>query len=104
MLLLHQSGAVEPAEYRVWVSAPEHVRPVDGVLYDAVPTEYLAPPSPVQEALGPQRPSGWVLAKAGGRGPGRGGVVHAVDCGEAPPGAPVLSLERASRSRQSTGP
>lgn len=63
--------SVEPAEYRVWVRAPDHVRPVDGVSYDAVPTEYLKPPSPVQEALGPRRPSGWVLAKAGGRGPGR---------------------------------
>lgn len=44
--------SVEPAEYRVWVRAPDHVRPVDGVSYDAVPTEYLKPPSPVQEALG----------------------------------------------------
>lgn len=49
--------SVEPAEYRVWVRAPEHVRPVDGVSYDAVPTDYLEPPSPVQEALGPRRPS-----------------------------------------------
>ncbi|WP_051821607.1 endonuclease domain-containing protein [Streptomyces sp. NRRL F-5065] len=35
---------VEPAEYRVWVRAPQHVRPVDGVSYDAVPTEYLERP------------------------------------------------------------
>lgn len=31
-------GGVEAAEYRVWVRAPEHVRPVDGVNYDQVPT------------------------------------------------------------------
>ncbi len=62
---------VEPAEYRVWGRAPEHVRPVNGVSYDAVPTEYLEQPSPVQKALGTRRPSGWVLAKVGGRGPGR---------------------------------
>jgi hypothetical protein len=28
--------SVEPAEYRVWAPAPDHVRPVDGVSYDAV--------------------------------------------------------------------
>lgn len=94
---------VEPAEYRVWVRAPQHVRPVDGVSYDAVPTEYLERPSPVQEALGPRRPSGWVLVKAGGRGPGRGGVVHAVDCEEAPAGAPVLPLGRALDAAEQPG-
>ncbi|MFF5257177.1 hypothetical protein ACFY4K_34885 [Streptomyces leeuwenhoekii] len=36
--------SVEPAEYRSWVRAPDHVRPVDGVSCDAVPTEYLKPP------------------------------------------------------------
>ncbi len=74
--------------------APDHVRPVDGVSYDDVPVEYLEPPSVVERELGPRRPSGWVLAKAGGRGPGRG-TVHAVDCPEAPAGAPVLTLEHA---------
>ena len=88
-----EDGDVEPAEYRVWVRAPEHVRPVDGVSYDAVPTERLPPPS-IREALGPRRPSGWVLQKAGGRGPGRA-VLHAVDCEEAPQGTPLLPLERA---------
>lgn len=73
---------------------------MDGVLYDAVPTEYLKPPSPVQEALGSRRPSGWVLAKAGSRGPGRGGVVHAVDCEEALTGSPVLPLDRALDAAQ----
>ncbi|MFB9462754.1 DUF6233 domain-containing protein [Streptomyces cinereospinus] len=70
---------------------------MDGVSYDAVPTEYLKPSSPVQEALVRRRPSGWVLARAGGRGPGRGGVVHAVDCEEAPAGAPVLPLDAAEQ-------
>ncbi|MET4922988.1 hypothetical protein P3L51_11605 [Streptomyces sp. PSRA5] len=27
--------SVEPAEYRVWVRVPQHVRPVEGVSYDA---------------------------------------------------------------------
>ncbi|MEU3955223.1 DUF6233 domain-containing protein [Streptomyces achromogenes] len=94
---------VEPAEYRVWVRAPDHVRPVDGVAYDQVPTEYLPKPSLVEQALGPSRPSGWVMAKAGGRGPGRGGVVHAVDCDEAPAGAQVLTLERALDVAQQPG-
>ncbi|MFG2631295.1 DUF6233 domain-containing protein [Streptomyces sp. NPDC048473] len=94
--------SVEPAEYRVWVRAPQHVRPVDGVAYDDVPTEYLKPPTVVEQTLGPLRPSGWVLAKAGGRGPGRG-VVHAVDCEEAPAGVPVLTLERALDAAQHPG-
>lgn len=94
--------SVEPAEYRVWVRAPQHVRPVDGVSYDAVPTVYLEPPSPLQQALGPRRPSGWVLAKADGRGPGRG-VIHAVDCEEASAGAPVLTLERALDAAENPG-
>ncbi|MFI9588321.1 DUF6233 domain-containing protein [Streptomyces sp. NPDC052236] len=94
--------SVEPAEYRVWVRAPQHVRPVDGVRYEAVPTEYLPSASPVQEALGPRRPSGWVLAKAPGRGPGRG-VVHAVDCAEAPAGVPVLTLEKALDAAEHPG-
>lgn len=96
-------GGVEPAEYRVWVRAPEHVRPVDGVSYDAVPTEPLEEPSPVREALGPRRPSGWVLQKlSGGHGPGQA-VLHARDCDEAPEGAPVLELERALDAAEKAG-
>lgn len=94
--------SVEPAEYRVWVRAPEHVRPVDGVSYGDVPTEYLEPPSLVERELGPRRPSGWVLAKASSRRSGRG-VVHAVDCMEAPAGAPVLTLEHALDAAQHPG-
>ncbi|MGA4844380.1 hypothetical protein [Streptomyces sp. G45] len=45
-------GDVQAAEYRVWVRAPEHVRPVDGISYDAVPTERLPPPSAVRKVLG----------------------------------------------------
>ncbi|MFD7608510.1 hypothetical protein ACFWAN_50640, partial [Streptomyces mirabilis] len=38
----HQfDGDVAPAEYRVRGRAPEYVRPVAGVSYDAVPTERL---------------------------------------------------------------
>lgn len=67
---------MEAAEYRVWVRAPDHVRPVDGVDYDQVVTEHLKPPqqqSVVHEVLGERRPSGWVLQKLGdGRGPSGG--------------------------------
>lgn len=90
-------GGVEAAEYRVWVRAPEHVRPIDSVDYDSVVTETLerSPHAVVREVLGERRPSGWVLAKGRGeRGPARG-VLHAPDCDEAPQGAPLLDLERA---------
>jgi hypothetical protein len=92
-----EDGGVEAAEYRVWVRAPDHVRPVEGVDYDQVATEHLppAPTSTVREVLGERRPSGWVLAKVReGRGPARG-VLHAPDCEEAPQDAPLLDLERA---------
>ncbi|WP_329580963.1 DUF6233 domain-containing protein [Streptomyces sp. NBC_01361] len=36
-----------------------------------------------------------VLSKASGRGPGRRGVMHAVDCEEVPAGALMLPLDRA---------
>ncbi|WP_318205816.1 hypothetical protein [Streptomyces sp. SCL15-4] len=56
---------VEAAEGRVWVRAPDHVRPVAGVSYDQVPTEYLSKPSVVDRVLGPRRPPGRILTKAG---------------------------------------
>jgi hypothetical protein len=101
-----EDGGVEAAEYRVWVRAPDHVRPVDGVDYDQVPTEPL-PPAPrksvVREVLGKRRPSGWVLAKVReGRGPARG-VLHAPDCREAPEGAPLLDVQRAPGRRGEPG-
>ncbi|MFC8765075.1 DUF6233 domain-containing protein [Streptomyces sp. NPDC057193] len=69
------------------------VRPVDGVDYSAVPTTPLPPPSMIAEILGERRSSGWVLQRIG---PGTGqGVIHAVDCGEAPKDAPALGWERA---------
>jgi hypothetical protein len=71
----------------VWVKAPDHVKPVPGTSYDDVPTTRLPPPSPERVILGPRRPTAWVLQKMdGGRGPDRG-VIHAVDCEEAPAGA-----------------
>ncbi len=58
---------MEAAEYRVWVRAPDHVQPVDGVDYDQVAIERLkpSPKSAVREVLGERRPAGWVLAKVG---------------------------------------
>ncbi|MFG3499362.1 DUF6233 domain-containing protein [Streptomyces sp. NPDC047928] len=101
-----EDGGVEAAEYRVWVRAPEHVRPVDGIDYDQVPTEPLPPPPPtsvVREVLRERRPSGWVLAKVReGRGPARG-VLHAPDCEEAPQGAPLLDLEHALNVAENPG-
>lgn len=98
-----QDGKVVPSWYTVWVQAPAHVRPVDGVSYNAVPTERLEKPSTVREVLGPRRPSGWVLQKlGGGPGPGRG-VVHAVDCEEASSGAPPLTLEQALNAAEHPG-
>ncbi|WP_349637019.1 hypothetical protein [Streptomyces sp. 378] len=95
---LHQlDGGVEAAEYWVWVRAPDHVRPVEGVDYDHVATERLesSHQSAVREVLGERRPSGWVLQKmSGGRGPAQG-VLHAPDCEEALQGAPLLDLEHA---------
>ncbi|KFG10544.1 DUF6233 domain-containing protein [Streptomyces scabiei] len=97
------SGQVEPAWYVVWVQAPDHVKPVPGVSYDDVPTTRLPPPPAEQQILGERRPSGWVLQKLGpGRGPGRG-VIHAVDCEEAPAGAPVLSLDQALDAAEHPG-
>ncbi|MEU3657857.1 DUF6233 domain-containing protein [Streptomyces sp. NPDC032161] len=91
---------VEAAEYRGWVRAAEHVRPVEGVSYDQVPTERL---EVVEQLLGPQRPSGWVLVKSGGRGGPDRCVVHAVDCAEAPAGAPALTLDRVLDVAQQPG-
>ena len=92
-----EDGGVEAAEYRVWVRAPDHVRPVDGVDYDQVATERLQSPPQyaVREVLGERRPSGWVLQKLpGSRGPDPG-ILHAPDCEEAPRGAPLLAVQRA---------
>ncbi|MGW1269166.1 DUF6233 domain-containing protein, partial [Streptomyces sp. NPDC002491] len=45
-----EDGGVETVEYRVWVRAWEHVRPVAGVDHDQVVTEPLerSPRSPVR--------------------------------------------------------
>lgn len=97
-----EDGGVEAAEYRVWVRTPEHVRPVDSVDYDQVPTEPL-PKSAVREVLGERRPSGWALAKVReGRGPARG-VLHAPDCEEAPEDAPLLDARRAMDAAENPG-
>ncbi|MFI1702590.1 DUF6233 domain-containing protein [Streptomyces bobili] len=96
------SGQVEPAWYVVWVQAPEHVKPVPGVSYDDVPTTRL-PPTTEQQILGERRPSGWVLQNLnGGRDPGRG-IIHAVDCEEAPDGAPKLILDKALDAAEHPG-
>ncbi|MDQ0935099.1 hypothetical protein QFZ49_005070 [Streptomyces turgidiscabies] len=99
-----EDGGVEAAD-RVWVRAPDHVRPVDGVDYDQVVTEKLerAPQAVVREVLGERRPSGWVLAKVReGRGPARS-VLHAPDYEETPAGAPLLDVDRALDAAEHPG-
>ncbi|MGW2051935.1 DUF6233 domain-containing protein [Streptomyces sp. NPDC001858] len=97
-----EDGGVEPVRYTVWVKAPEHVEPVDGVSYDDVPTTRLPPPIE-REILRPRRPTGWVLQKLHGqRGPDRG-VLHAPDCVEAPQGAPVLKVDQALDAAEKAG-
>ncbi|MGW4855346.1 DUF6233 domain-containing protein [Streptomyces sp. NPDC004288] len=98
-----EDGRVEPVEYRMWLRPQDHLRPVDGVAYDDVPTERLPQPTAVERILGPRRPSGWVLQQLGGqRGRGQA-VVHAIDCTEAPEGAPRLSLDQALSAAERPG-
>ncbi|MFE5550299.1 DUF6233 domain-containing protein [Streptomyces sp. NPDC056534] len=89
------AGHVEPVEYRMWLRPQDHLRPVEGVSYDSVPIERIEPPPLMRQILGPRRPSGWVLEKLGRRTGRSQAVVHAADCGEAPPNAPRLSLDQA---------
>nr|WP_257584210.1 DUF6233 domain-containing protein [Streptomyces sp. TLI_146] len=93
-------GQVEAAEYRVWVEAPAHVRPLHGISYADVPTTHLPDDIPDTPT---GRPAGWVLTRLGnGRGPGRA-VLHAPDCTEAPTGTPVLSLDQALAQAEKPG-
>ncbi|MEU3501582.1 DUF6233 domain-containing protein [Streptomyces hundungensis] len=94
-------GEIEPVTFRTWVNAPQHVRPVAGVDYDQVETRRIPPPLPVSD---PGRPRGWVLQRIDerGRGPAQG-VLHAPDCREAPPGAPVLGLDQALDQAEKPG-
>lgn len=79
------------------------MKPVPGASYDGVPTTRLPPPTTEREILGPRRPSGWVLQKLdGGRGPALG-VIHAVDCEEAPAGTPRLTLDQALDTAEHPG-
>ncbi|GAA2623760.1 hypothetical protein GCM10010307_09410 [Streptomyces vastus] len=79
-----EGGSVEAAEYRVWVRALEHVRPVDGVDYDQVVTERLnpSPQSAVRELLEVMAPAFRVGAAEGTRRPqpGRGRLARAGLC------------------------
>lgn len=92
---------MEPAWY---VVPPRTSGPSPGVSYEQVPMTHLSPPSALDEFLGSRgRPSGWVLQKLDGRRRPDRGVLHAPDCDEAPPGAPVLELERALDAAEKAG-
>ncbi|MFD5557635.1 DUF6233 domain-containing protein [Streptomyces sp. NPDC127068] len=96
-------GGVEASEYRVWVRAPAMVRPVDGISYNTVPTRRMKPPTAVDTILGPRRPTGWVLQKAGPRRTTGPAVVHAPDCSEAPFDVQVLGLDAALTATEQAG-
>ncbi|MFE6819599.1 DUF6233 domain-containing protein [Streptomyces sp. NPDC057675] len=96
-------GHVESVEYRMWLRPQDHLRPVEGMSYESVPTERIEPPSLVEQILGPRRPSGWVLEKLGGRSGRSQAVVHAADCGEAPRNAPRLTLDQALDAAERPG-
>ncbi|WP_435975595.1 DUF6233 domain-containing protein [Streptomyces sp. Qhu_M48] len=98
-----EDGGVELAEYRMWLRPQDHLKPVAGVSYENVPTERLEPPSVVERLLGPRRPSGWVLQQLGGRRGPVHAVVHTVDCADAPPNAPGLSLDQALAAAERPG-
>lgn len=96
-LLLHRSeGDVQAAVPGVGARAPSTSGRSDGAFPATPSTERLAPPSPVREALGSRRPSGWGVQDQGGGGPGRT-VLHAPDGAEAPQGSPRLPLKRVAK-------
>ncbi|MFG2986203.1 DUF6233 domain-containing protein [Streptomyces sp. NPDC048258] len=105
-----EDGVMAAAPARMWVDAPGHVRPAEGVdpaAYEAVPTHPLpddeARPPSLKAELGPRRPHGWVVQKLSARrGPDRA-VVHAVDCEEAPAGAPVMGWKQALDAAERPG-
>ncbi|MGW7130113.1 DUF6233 domain-containing protein [Streptomyces bobili] len=60
-------------------------------------------PATVREILGRiGPPAGSCQKLGGGRGPGQG-VIHAVDCGEVPAGAPPLTLDQALDAAERPG-
>ncbi|MFE3577927.1 DUF6233 domain-containing protein [Streptomyces vinaceus] len=92
-----EDGVMTTASTHMWVDAPGHARPVDGVdpaTYAAVPTHPLPMPDSVERQLGPRRPAGWVLEPLRRRGPDRA-VIHAVDCPDASADRPALTWQQA---------
>lgn len=89
---------VEPADYVVWVPA-EHVEPIEGIDYSAVPTEGTGPPSDAAPAA-PEADMrwAWTVERVWEAGPGSrpiGTIVHEYGCAKAPPGGPELTLDEA---------
>ncbi|MET7530166.1 DUF6233 domain-containing protein [Streptomyces goshikiensis] len=92
-----EDGVMSTAPARMWVDAPSHTRPAEGIdpsVYADVPTNPLPTPDSVERELGRRRPPGWVAKSLGRRGPDRA-VLHAVDCADAPTGVPALTWEQA---------
>ncbi|MER7514002.1 DUF6233 domain-containing protein [Streptomyces lavendulae] len=92
-----EDGVMATESTRMWVDAPGHVRPFDGVdpaVYLAVPTYPLPTPDSVERQLGPKRRTGWVLQPLRGRAADRA-VIHAIDCPDAPAGRAALTWDQA---------
>ncbi|WP_370424393.1 DUF6233 domain-containing protein (plasmid) [Streptomyces sp. QH1-20] len=84
-------------------SVPQYVRPVDGVAYDAVPTEHVPALSIVEQMLVPRRPSGWGCRSRAALVVPPKASYTLVDCAEAAASAPRLSLDRALAAAERPG-
>ncbi|MFF8293639.1 DUF6233 domain-containing protein [Streptomyces sp. NPDC016309] len=90
----NEYGTPEAAEFRSWVDS-EHVRPIDGVSYEAVPTHRLPRTLPVLAEPPPGSRWAWtVQTRPAQPGTAQGTVVHTIDCDLAGEG-PELDLDQA---------
>lgn len=94
-----ESEGVDAAEYRVWLT-PDHVRPVKGVSYEAVPTEPLHRESPTP--LAADRWS-WKVQRNKPLAGRPTVVVHVWDCPEAPADADDVDVDAALDALQLPG-
>ncbi|MDI3390485.1 DUF6233 domain-containing protein [Streptomyces sp. B-S-A8] len=94
-----ESGAVEPAEYVVWVVPGIHAHPIEGVDYASVPTEPLHAPAPIA----PDLRWAWTVERRRLSDGRVELVVHTHDCTEAPGGGEELNVDQALTALERTG-
>ncbi|MFF5808290.1 DUF6233 domain-containing protein [Streptomyces sp. NPDC012746] len=97
---------IEPVEYAVWVPADaRYVRPVEGAVYDGVPTEDPRTPSDSAPAASAGLRWAWTVQTVRTGGPGRPAttLVHEQGCPTAPDGGPELDLDEALIALARTG-